>query len=229
MAKVLVNVLSLTSGHVASRPPRSMKMRGGRFKIDAAGECAAPQASTGPEERCAGLPVDRTTVAVWIAERQFHSAALAARVARSDSTPNAVGGGKGTRREPHSQGFAGYQHQAVVGGHRCSGCFGPSDAGSLDHGGRGPRKARRLGAAEIAGQNPPAREGLGRTHWDCRPSERLTAKAGHLLAENCDDRRSSFHALRDAILTHPTFVEGLIPLCVGAHLGSWGERGRGGS
>src|SRR5262249_42328405 len=35
-------------------------------------------------------------------------------------------------------------------GHRCSGCFGPSDAGSLDHGGRGPRKACRFGAAEIA-------------------------------------------------------------------------------
>ena len=39
-----------------------------------------------------------------------------ARVARSDPTPHAVGGGKSTHCEPNSQGFAGYQHQAVVGG-----------------------------------------------------------------------------------------------------------------
>src|SRR5437870_3655186 len=82
---------------------------------DAAGECAAPEASTGAEERCTGLPVDRTTVAVRVAERQLHSATLPARIARSDPTPNAVGGGKDTHREPDSQGFAGYQHQAIVG------------------------------------------------------------------------------------------------------------------
>src|SRR3989442_2951033 len=130
---------------------------------DAAGECAAPEASTGAEERCTGLPVDRTTVAVRVAERQLHSATLPARIARSDPTPNAVGGGKDTHREPDSQGFAGYQHQAMVGGDGCSGRLRPGDAGSLDHGGRGSGEARPFGTAEAAEQDPRVGEGPGRT------------------------------------------------------------------
>src|SRR3989449_9856794 len=130
---------------------------------DAAGECAAPEASTGAEERCTGLPVDRTTVAVRVAERQLHSATLPARIARSDPTPNAVGGGKDTHREPDSQGFAGYQHQAIVGGDGCSGRLRPGDAGSLDHGGRGSGEARPFGTAEAAEQDPRVGEGPGRT------------------------------------------------------------------
>src|SRR5712691_2802802 len=130
---------------------------------DAAGECAAPEAITGAEERCTGLPVDRTTVAVRVAERQLHSATLPARIARSDPTPNAVGGAKDTHREPDSQGFAGYQHQAIVGGDGCSGRLRPGDAGSLDRGGRGSGEARPFGTAEAAGQDPRVGEGPGRT------------------------------------------------------------------
>src|SRR5207302_8856153 len=91
------------------------------------------------------------------------SATLPARIARSDPTPNAVGGGKDTHREPDSQGFAGYQHQAIVGGAGCSGRLRPGDAGSLDRGGRGSGEAPPFRTAAAPAHDPPAGEGPRRT------------------------------------------------------------------
>jgi hypothetical protein len=58
----------------------------------AASECAASEAGAGAQERRAGLPVDRAIAAMWTAERQLHSLAYPARVARPHAEPDATGG-----------------------------------------------------------------------------------------------------------------------------------------